>query len=351
MTPLALTFLLFAYIPQILAGSQNKGDTCDPGNNRLQAGTYQFWSDCNSVTFCNDTTHVCDLKGCRKDDFPFGYKQDDPDIPDKCPKGQFCPDEGSHCRDLIEVGQPCQFNRDDECAGPPNFKDLADTTGRGLNFNGSLCLNNICTYANKTAGSACTVENTAYTGYGPNGEFLDIVSRGDCMVGLYCDSVSLQCLQSKALGESCAADKECDSWNCLSTGVCGVSAATPHHFGIYVYILVCLGIVGGMAATLSGLYFAHRKQREIERNKRAQYWREQNAFHQNLMNMRETARASILSLPKNGGSRDYSREVSDDSHTPTAPKGSGLRHYLADDGSSELDDGLMYSGKQNDGRF
>ena len=37
----------------------------------------------------------------------------------------------------------------------------------------------------------------------------------------------------------------CDSWNCLSTGVCGVTAATPRHFGAYVYVLVALGIIGG----------------------------------------------------------------------------------------------------------
>lgn len=33
----------------------------------------------------------------------------------------------------------------DQCEGPPNFKDLADTTGRGLNVNGSVCLNSKCT--------------------------------------------------------------------------------------------------------------------------------------------------------------------------------------------------------------
>jgi len=37
----------------------------------------------------------------------------------------------------------------------------------------------------------------------------------------------------------------CDSWNCLSTGVCGETAATPHHFGTWVYVLVALGIIGG----------------------------------------------------------------------------------------------------------
>ena len=33
---------------------------------------------------------------------------------------------------------------EDECEGPPNFAELRDTTGFGLNVNGSICLNNIC---------------------------------------------------------------------------------------------------------------------------------------------------------------------------------------------------------------
>lgn len=32
----------------------------------------------------------------------------------------------------------------DQCEPPPNFAELADTTGRGLNVNGSVCLNNVC---------------------------------------------------------------------------------------------------------------------------------------------------------------------------------------------------------------
>lgn len=86
----------------------------------------------------------------------------------------------------------------------------------------------------------------------------------------------------------------------------------------------------------------------------------QNAFHQNIMQMRETARASVLSLPGNGAnsarSTIYSRDgYSDDSqalmqHTP--PKSSGLRNYLPDD-SAEYEDGEMmrHSEDRKDGRF
>ena len=35
----------------------------------------------------------------------------------------------------------------DQCEPPPNFQELSDTSGRGLNYNGSVCLNNVCMYA------------------------------------------------------------------------------------------------------------------------------------------------------------------------------------------------------------
>ncbi|KAF8813571.1 hypothetical protein BYT27DRAFT_7083469 [Phlegmacium glaucopus] len=336
MRSLSLTLILFASYQAAYAGSVNNGGNCSTANNRLQTGTFQFWSECNSVTFCTDQG-TCTPKRCRRDEFPFGYSQG-ANLPQKCPKGQFCPDEGSDCQALLSVGSSCQLNRDDQCEAPPNFNDLADTSGRGLNFNGSVCLNNLCMYADATLGANCTIENTPYIAYGASGEFIDIVSRGNCKLGLYCDSGTRLCMTSKLLGAACAADKECDSWNCLSSGFCGASAATPRQFGVWVYVLVALGIIGGMSGTLSGLYVTHRKQREQERAKRAQYWREQNAFHQNLMQMRETARASLLSLPNHGAREaDYSKgDLSDESHS--LQKTSGLRHYVVDDGSS-----LMHS--------
>lgn len=86
--------------------------------------------------------------------------------------------------------------------------------------------------------------------------------RGNCKVGLYCDSQKLVCMQMKNIGEACDGDKEyaftslgsstlttwtgrCSSFNCQSNGVCGISADTPKQFGIWVYVLVGVGIVGG----------------------------------------------------------------------------------------------------------
>jgi len=346
---LASTFFFLSTSSFVWAGENTKGQSCNLGENRLQAGTYQFWSECDSVTFCDNGT--CQPRKCRRDEYPFGYTQG-ADLPPKCDKGSFCPDEESGCQPILTVDSSCQLNRDDQCEGPPNWKDLADTSGRGLNVNGSVCLNNICMWANVTIGQTCVPENTGYTAYGANGEFIDIVSRGNCALGLYCDAAEKVCKPEKNLGDSCTADKECTSWNCLESGVCGVSESVPHHFGVWVYVVVGLGIFGGMFGTLFALYFTHRKQRDQEREKRMQYWREQNAFHQNLQQMRETARASILSLPGNGNSQ-RSSTYTDDAQPMLhsgVPKSSGLRNnYYNDDGSSEYDDGLVM--KKNDNRF
>ncbi|KAJ7045428.1 hypothetical protein C8F04DRAFT_1064743 [Mycena alexandri] len=354
MLPLTLIFLSsWALICN--AGSANKGENCTQSDNRLQAGTFQFFDDCNSVTYCA-ANGTCLLKGCRKDEFPFGYVVG-AHVPDLCPLGEFCPDEADACQTLLPVGSACQLNRDDECEAPPNFADLRDTTNRGLNFNGSICLNNLCLWANKTANDDCTVENTAYIAYGEAGEFIDIVSRGDCVVGLYCDSSTKKCLAEKALGAACTADKECSSWNCLSSGTCGVDTTLPKHVGTGVYVAVAVGIFGGIFGTLLGLFLLHRRQRDTEREKRMQYWREQNAFHQNLLQMRQTARASILSLPNNGNSARstmYGRDGMPSDEAPilqhAAPKASGLRHYMADD-SSEYDEGMMMQPVRDDNRF
>lgn len=108
---LLLTLLLFSWISVIHAGAIHRDQPCNIKLNRLLAGSLQFSSECDSQTFCNPSG-TCQRRGCRRDDFPFGYSQGDKGIPDKCPKGQFCPDEEDLCQPLLPVGSPCQLNRD-----------------------------------------------------------------------------------------------------------------------------------------------------------------------------------------------------------------------------------------------
>jgi len=343
---LLLTLLLSVLSPAVNAGNTTQGQPCNVGNSRLQIGTYQFWDECDVVSYCSENL-ICEPKNCRKDEFPFGFPRNS-NLPPTCPQGQFCPDEGSECQALLAVGSPCQLNRDDQCQPPPNSQDLADSSGRGLNFNGSVCLNNLCMWANATLNSSCVIENTPYIVYGLSGEAIDIVSRGNCMLGLYCDTAQKVCLASKAIGVSCSADKECDSLNCMNTGVCGISSYAPRQFGAWVYVLLSFGIIGGMGAVLFGLYHTHKKQRTAERAKREQYWREQNAFHQNLLKMRETAaRLSVVSLAQ------QNKELSDEAYTTVLdePKLKPRQRNLKDS-RRDFDDRLARLSRRFDpGRF
>ena len=127
----------------------------------------------------------------------------------------------------------------------------------------------------------------------------------------------------------------------------------------------------GMGVTLYALSVLHRRQREREREKRMQYWREQvggnkqngstafllmlidgraqNTFFENIRQMREAAEASISPLPSLGYQRDRdspfngrrdSGDVPQVMPTQYAPQRSGLRHHLEED-DSRIDTGSM----------
>lgn len=337
---------IFSFPLSVLSATNSSNtntNTCNPSHNGLATGTLQFNSDCNATTWCDNGQ--CRAKGCRKDRFPLGYdtnsgsrgngKRITP--PQLCPDTEFCPDEGSQCMPKIAVGQPCQFDRDDSCQAPSNFKELKETTGLGRNVNGSVCLNFVCQFANVSAGSRCEIENTGYVGYGPGGEFVYVVSRDNCKIGLYCDTNSTTCNQQKALGASCSADKECSSFNCLPSRVCGIGPSKPRHFATWVYLVICVGIFGGMIGTLFILFGIHGRQRENEREKRLQYWREQNAFRQNILQMHETAQASIFHTGSSRRSTQFGT-LTEDSHAPILQydvAGSGQQNWGTDEGSYE----------------
>jgi hypothetical protein len=199
----------------------------------------------------------------------------------------------------------------------------------------------VCQFANVTVGSTCEIENTGYIAYGPSGEFVYVVSRDNCKIGLYCDTNSTVCIQQRALGASCNADKECTSYNCLPNQTCGDAPSNPHHLPKWVYVIIGIGIFGGMIATLVVLFIVHSRQREDEREKRLQYWREQNAFRQNILQMHETARHSIFSTQGSVSRRSalYGTTTEDNApmlqHAAPAPKSSGLRHYVSEDDNYE----------------
>jgi hypothetical protein len=115
----------------------------------------------------------------------------------------------------------------------------------------------------------------------------------------------------------------------------------------------------GMAGTLFLLFSIHGRQRENEREKRLQYWREQvkrifsyttgeqlvltnitisqNAFRQNILQMHETAQASIFHPGSSSRRSPQFGTTTEDSHAPILQydgAASGLR-WGSDEGSYE----------------
>jgi hypothetical protein len=205
---------------------------------------------------------------------------------------------------------------------------------------------NLPRWANVTAGQECVVENTAYIAYEADGsEYIDIVSRGNCQPNLYCDSGSRKCMATKNAGDACDADKECASYNCNVAGVCGADPHLPVHVATWVFAVVAICIVGGMGGTLFGLYVVHRRERDAERERRVQYWREQHALRQNILQMQESARESVIGA-QSARSSSYLDENSPFAGVG-AKSGSGLRHEAySEDGAS--DDGqITYDESRN----
>ena len=158
MRPLAL-LLALSLAPQTSATS-TPATACTPGHDHLDATTGRYSSDCDETSFCapnanaNGTvtgagvgTGTCQPRQCRRDEFPFGFANTTVPIPPLCPRGAFCPDEGSGCRPLAAVGTPCEAGRDEQCAPPEDWAELA---GR-MNANGSLCLKSVCTYVGRAS--------------------------------------------------------------------------------------------------------------------------------------------------------------------------------------------------------
>ncbi|PWN38406.1 uncharacterized protein FA14DRAFT_115984, partial [Meira miltonrushii] len=174
------------------------GSVCNVSNSLLLTASNQLMTDCGYLAWCDPTTSKCAARGCRREDYPFGFSTVERSLwPPKCDEEQFCPDEGSLCMYKIALGGACQLNRDDECATSASVPNVR-------------CLHNICTSVNATLNAACIHDNVVYTVFTPdNSSYGSIISRDNCMKGLYCNSPTNICLQRKSTGTACAADKEC----------------------------------------------------------------------------------------------------------------------------------------------
>lgn len=92
------------------------GSPCNPNNTRLLVDNNQLQSECGYLAWCDAGDLTCKVRGCRRDEWPFGFNKKARDLwPPKCGYEEFCPDEGSLCMVKVGLGEPCQLSRDGEC--------------------------------------------------------------------------------------------------------------------------------------------------------------------------------------------------------------------------------------------
>jgi hypothetical protein len=136
---------------------------CSPKNVKLNPSSHKLISECIETTFCaappgapvNATgLGICLPRQCRRDVYPFGYgtfgggtgpkkvrvkgklvtNMTAVALPPMCANGLFCPDNGSGCQVLKQIGESCELGRDEQCQAP---------SGDGAK---AICLNKTCMY-------------------------------------------------------------------------------------------------------------------------------------------------------------------------------------------------------------
>ena len=315
----ALTLAFFGQIVQAQSNDSSSDDNpfdrtgkaCQVNNTLLLTASNQLMTDCGYLAWCDPTSSKCEARGCRREEYPFGFsKIERSKWPPKCDSHQFCPDEGSLCMDKIALGGACQLNRDDECATTDSVPNVR-------------CLHNICTSVNASLSATCIHENVVYTVFTPdNSSYGSIVSRDNCMSGLYCDSPTSVCLSRKPKGQSCAADKECMTDFCQdksytantpdnndSTGTCAEQPFfTANRHQIWVYPVIIIVAIAVLLILIGTLLKVHQSQGVRRREKAIAYWESQRLINEKARLYKEDKRQkSIGGSPLLGGSDAGSR--------------------------------------------
>ncbi|RPD59062.1 hypothetical protein L226DRAFT_465648 [Lentinus tigrinus ALCF2SS1-7] len=265
--------VVFASAPSSLAVSI--GDACSTDHDRLDARTGKFSSDCDSTAFCSGSTNAtCQPRACRRDEFLFGFGNATA-MPPLCKAGTYCPDEGSGCTALVAVGQPCQVDRDEQCAPPPNWQEVASN----WNNNGSICLKSACMYANMTLGQPCVLDVATYV-YGSNN---NTIARHNCQTPqFYCHSGFEVCVPTKAVSIPCDSNEECQSTTCGPRGVCVDPPGTPAHVQAWQLVVTGMSVIAAMVAVVVMLTLFHKRQRLKRYREIREYYDEQVELRRSL---------------------------------------------------------------------
>ncbi|KLO07956.1 hypothetical protein SCHPADRAFT_881025 [Schizopora paradoxa] len=299
-----------------ICGTIMEGGNCTVSNNRIDATTHKFLSDCDDRTYCapshsnssspqlnrrdgnNTTTLVggtCMKRLCRKDEFQYGFQPTE-ELPPLCDRGSFCPDEGSGCIPLRPSGSYCELERNYQCAAPPNWGKLSSDFN--LNFNGSVCLQSKCLFANVTLGLPCVSEKTTYSGYSAltgSQQVNYTVANDNCKsakVHLYCDSSSGVCERMKGLGVDCDNGRECLSTNCVSSR-CVEPPGQPAKVKPWQYALTTLSVIASVVATCVFLTYSHKRARVEKYYEVMDYYNEQMSLRSSIIRLHSAAASRL----------------------------------------------------------
>ncbi|KAG2173298.1 hypothetical protein INT43_004672 [Umbelopsis isabellina] len=187
-------------------------------------------------------------------------------FPARCnTKTTYCPDNNSGCKNLLATGATCEYQRDDECAGPY-----------------SICLNTVCLVKGVPLEGPCNSEITNYTSYDSKGnQVSQTIIRDNCTINTYCNYLNTRlCISSKGMGNACDQDIECLSDNCGEvTHKCEVAADSFHQVPHWAWGVVASVIFIFVVSTLLFLWLLHRYQSKKEHEKASRFFEEAKKFN------------------------------------------------------------------------
>ncbi|KAF5326918.1 hypothetical protein D9619_004169 [Psilocybe cf. subviscida] len=314
--------------PGVPRTKSGKPIPCSPKNVKLNPSSHKLISECIETTFCaappgapvNATgLGICFPRQCRRDVYPFGYgtfgggtgpkkvlvkgkfvtNMTAVAIPPMCANGLFCPDNGSGCQLLKQIGESCELGRDEQCQAPSSDGAKA------------VCLNLTCMAATLSLNDPCTIENTTYVsdinrGAAGGGQYTTIVIKDNCRSpGLFCDptppnsnNIGPACQQTKKLTGSCRFDNECDSRNCnLATKKCAIPSETPLHVAPWHWAATAILILLWMSASFIVLLFVDRRRQFFSYQKMKTYYIEQMTLRRAILSLHAAAIEQRAPIP------------------------------------------------------
>ncbi|KAL9553326.1 hypothetical protein PS6_004017 [Mucor atramentarius] len=199
-------------------------------------------------------------------------------FPSRCNNQMYCPDNGSQCTQLVQVGGHCELQRDDECAGKE-----------------SICLNSTCFIKGAPLGGNCGSDRTDYVSYDAKGLAVQqTIIRDNCTEGTWCDNHI--CISSNALGASCWQDRECITGYCTDDGICINGPDVFHSIANWLWAVLGCSVLVFVFVILGFLWILHRYQSRKEHEKAAKFFGDNDEFFKKYQMMQQDDTTSTSQL-------------------------------------------------------